>query len=183
MAYSVELSESALRELGKLDPPHRKRILKFLQGRVAKLDNPLHPGGRASWRPTFGFSQTLGSSVVEDPAPNPEVLSARRAVCERGESSRRTATTIDRPPVHVVPVLARAPFPCHADAPGHSAPKLVNIILPFSANRPILCHLQKWNFRKTGGFRGILIVNVCHLVIRRTGRISARQNARREEEQ
>ena len=40
MAYSVELSESAARELGKLDPQHRKRILKFLQQRVAKLDNP-----------------------------------------------------------------------------------------------------------------------------------------------
>ena len=40
MAYNVELSESAERELGKLDPSQAKRILKFLHQRVAKLDDP-----------------------------------------------------------------------------------------------------------------------------------------------
>lgn len=40
MVWSVELSESTDRELGKLDAQHRKRILKFLHGRVAKLDDP-----------------------------------------------------------------------------------------------------------------------------------------------
>ena len=40
MAWSVELAESADRELAKLDPQHRKRILKFLQGRLAKLNDP-----------------------------------------------------------------------------------------------------------------------------------------------
>jgi mRNA interferase RelE/StbE len=40
MAYSVEVSESADRELGKLDPQHRGRILRFLNQRVAKLDDP-----------------------------------------------------------------------------------------------------------------------------------------------
>ena len=40
MAYSVELSESADRELGKLDAQQGKRILKFLHERVAKLDDP-----------------------------------------------------------------------------------------------------------------------------------------------
>ena len=40
MAYNVELSESADRELGKLDAQQAKRILKFLQERVARLDNP-----------------------------------------------------------------------------------------------------------------------------------------------
>lgn len=40
MAYSVELSESADRELGKLDAQQAKRILKFLHERVAKLDDP-----------------------------------------------------------------------------------------------------------------------------------------------
>lgn len=40
MAYSVELAESADRELGKLDAQHRKRILKFLQERVSKLEDP-----------------------------------------------------------------------------------------------------------------------------------------------
>jgi len=40
MAWAVELSEEADRELGKLDPQHRKRILKFLYQRAAKLDDP-----------------------------------------------------------------------------------------------------------------------------------------------
>ncbi len=40
MAWSVELSEPADRELGKLDAQHRKRILKFLYERVARLDDP-----------------------------------------------------------------------------------------------------------------------------------------------
>ena len=40
MAWKVELSATADRELSKLDPQHRKRILKFLQERIAKLDNP-----------------------------------------------------------------------------------------------------------------------------------------------
>ena len=40
MAYSVELAESADRELDKLDARQRKRILKFLHERVAKLDDP-----------------------------------------------------------------------------------------------------------------------------------------------
>jgi mRNA interferase RelE/StbE len=40
MAYSVELSESADRELSKLDAQQAKRILKFLHERVAKLHDP-----------------------------------------------------------------------------------------------------------------------------------------------
>lgn len=40
MAWRVELAESAARELAKLDPQHRKRIVKFLHERVAKLENP-----------------------------------------------------------------------------------------------------------------------------------------------
>ena len=40
MAYSVELAESADRELGKLGSHEAKRILKFLHERVAKLDDP-----------------------------------------------------------------------------------------------------------------------------------------------
>ncbi len=46
MAYNVELSESAERELGKLDAPQAKRILKFLHQRVGKLDDP-HSVGEA----------------------------------------------------------------------------------------------------------------------------------------
>lgn len=40
MAWSVEVAESAERELGKLDPQQRKHILKFLYERIAKLENP-----------------------------------------------------------------------------------------------------------------------------------------------
>ena len=39
MAHNVELSESANRELSKLDVQQAKRILKFLQP-IAKLDDP-----------------------------------------------------------------------------------------------------------------------------------------------
>ena len=40
MAWKVELSLQADRELGKLDPQHARRILQFLGERVAKLDDP-----------------------------------------------------------------------------------------------------------------------------------------------
>jgi len=40
MAYSVELALGVDRELDNLDVPIRKRILKFLNDRVAKLQNP-----------------------------------------------------------------------------------------------------------------------------------------------
>ena len=40
MAWKVELSEEADRQLDKLDPQIARRILKFLHERVAQLDNP-----------------------------------------------------------------------------------------------------------------------------------------------
>ena len=40
MAWKIEVSAGADRELSKLDPQHTKRILDFLRDRVAKLDNP-----------------------------------------------------------------------------------------------------------------------------------------------
>jgi mRNA interferase RelE/StbE len=40
MAYSVELAESAERELSRLDAQQSRRILKFLSERLAKLENP-----------------------------------------------------------------------------------------------------------------------------------------------
>jgi len=40
MAWTIELSADAERHLKQLDPQHTKRILKFLQGRVAKLEDP-----------------------------------------------------------------------------------------------------------------------------------------------
>ena len=44
MAYGVELSIAADRELGRLDVQHRKRILKFLREHAAKLDDPRSVG-------------------------------------------------------------------------------------------------------------------------------------------
>jgi mRNA interferase RelE/StbE len=40
MPWKIELSVEADRELRKLDPQQAKRILKFLQERVARLDDP-----------------------------------------------------------------------------------------------------------------------------------------------
>ena len=40
MAWSVEFSIDADRELNKLDPPQARRILKFLSERVARVENP-----------------------------------------------------------------------------------------------------------------------------------------------
>jgi mRNA interferase RelE/StbE len=40
MPWSVEFSETAARELSKLDLQHSHRILKFLNERVARLDDP-----------------------------------------------------------------------------------------------------------------------------------------------
>jgi mRNA interferase RelE/StbE len=40
VAHNVELSESADRELGKLDVQQAKQILKFLHQGIAKLDDP-----------------------------------------------------------------------------------------------------------------------------------------------
>ena len=40
MAWNIELSLQADRELGKLDPPQKKRTLKFLHERLAPLENP-----------------------------------------------------------------------------------------------------------------------------------------------
>ena len=40
MAWKVELSEEADRQFDKLAPQIRRRILKFLYERVAKLDDP-----------------------------------------------------------------------------------------------------------------------------------------------
>jgi mRNA interferase RelE/StbE len=40
MAWKIELSQEADRQLHKLDPQIVRRILKFLHERVAQLDNP-----------------------------------------------------------------------------------------------------------------------------------------------
>lgn len=53
MAWKIEFSGEAERELSKLDGQAKRRILKFLQERVAKLDNP-RTIGKALQRPHFG---------------------------------------------------------------------------------------------------------------------------------
>ncbi|MGH9519956.1 MAG: type II toxin-antitoxin system RelE family toxin [Terriglobales bacterium] len=40
MGWTIELAQSADRELAQLDPPQRKRILTFLRDRLARLDDP-----------------------------------------------------------------------------------------------------------------------------------------------
>ncbi|MGB2623736.1 MAG: type II toxin-antitoxin system RelE/ParE family toxin [Candidatus Acidiferrum sp.] len=53
MAWKIEFSAEAERELNKLDGQVIQRILKFLQERVAKLDNP-RSMGKALQGPRFG---------------------------------------------------------------------------------------------------------------------------------
>jgi mRNA interferase RelE/StbE len=53
MPWKIEFSAEADRELSKLDGQVIKRILKFLQERVAKLDNP-RSIGNALQGPRFG---------------------------------------------------------------------------------------------------------------------------------
>jgi mRNA interferase RelE/StbE len=40
MAWKIEFSPAADRELSKLDAQHARRILKFLHERLARLDDP-----------------------------------------------------------------------------------------------------------------------------------------------
>jgi mRNA interferase RelE/StbE len=40
MAWKIEFSVAADRELSKLDAQHSRRVLKFLHERVGKLDDP-----------------------------------------------------------------------------------------------------------------------------------------------
>ncbi len=53
MAWKIEFSAEAERELNRLDGQDIKRILKFLHERVAKLDNP-RSVGKALQGPRFG---------------------------------------------------------------------------------------------------------------------------------
>ena len=49
MAWKVELDPAAERELDKLDPQVARRILVFLHGRVAVLDDPRSIGEAPGW--------------------------------------------------------------------------------------------------------------------------------------
>jgi mRNA interferase RelE/StbE len=45
MAWTIEFAPEAARELNRLDPQHARRILKFLNERVLRLENPRSVGG------------------------------------------------------------------------------------------------------------------------------------------
>ena len=45
MAWRVELDRAAVRDLGKLDRQAARRVLAFLHGRVAPLEDPRSIGG------------------------------------------------------------------------------------------------------------------------------------------
>jgi mRNA interferase RelE/StbE len=53
MAWKIEFSEPADRELNRLDPQQSRRIRKFLLGRVAKLEDP-RSVGKPLQGPHFG---------------------------------------------------------------------------------------------------------------------------------
>ena len=44
MGWTIELDQEAVRDLEEFDPPVARRILAFLQGRVAALDDPRRMG-------------------------------------------------------------------------------------------------------------------------------------------
>jgi mRNA interferase RelE/StbE len=46
MAWKIEFDRAALKELDKLDKPVARRILKFLNDHVGKLDDPRKIGAR-----------------------------------------------------------------------------------------------------------------------------------------
>jgi mRNA interferase RelE/StbE len=53
MAYAVELAVTVRRQIEQLDFQQKRRILNFLHGRVAKLDDP-RSIGEALHGPKFG---------------------------------------------------------------------------------------------------------------------------------
>lgn len=73
MAWKVELDPAAERELGKIDPQIARRILAFLHGRVAQLDDPRSIGEAlkgsklgAFWKYRVGDWRIIAS--IEDSA-------------------------------------------------------------------------------------------------------------------
>lgn len=49
MVWAIDWQEKALKELKKLDKPIQKKILKFLNRRIAKLENPRVSGKPLSY--------------------------------------------------------------------------------------------------------------------------------------
>jgi mRNA interferase RelE/StbE len=46
MAWKIEISPAALKQLNQLDKPVSRRILRFLHERIGKLDDPRTIGGK-----------------------------------------------------------------------------------------------------------------------------------------
>jgi mRNA interferase RelE/StbE len=73
MAWKVELDRDAERDLDKLDPQIARRILKFLYGRVAQLEDPRSIGEALKgsrlgefWKYRVGDYRII--SIIEDSA-------------------------------------------------------------------------------------------------------------------
>lgn len=73
MVWKIEFDSAAERELGKLDPQTAKRILVFLRGRLAALDDPRSIGEALKgsklgefWRYRVGDFRIIAS--IEDGA-------------------------------------------------------------------------------------------------------------------
>ena len=73
MAWKVELDPAAERDLDKFDPQNARRILAFLHGRLAKLDDPRSIGEAltgnrlgAFWKYRVGDYRIVAS--IEDSA-------------------------------------------------------------------------------------------------------------------
>ena len=70
MAWKIYLSGNALKQLRKLDKPIANRILKFLRGRIEKLDDPRKIGERLQgplgdfWKYRVGDYRIIAS--IED---------------------------------------------------------------------------------------------------------------------
>ena len=67
MAWQIEVTETAAKQLGKLDRAEAKKITLFLQQRLASLDDPAasaepytahtsQPSGATAWETTESFA-------------------------------------------------------------------------------------------------------------------------------
>lgn len=68
MAWKVELSQEADRQLDKLDPQIARRILKFLHQRVASLDNPRSIGETLHGSKLGEFWRSIASATIASSA-------------------------------------------------------------------------------------------------------------------
>ena len=89
----IDLAASAKRDLRKLDPQIAKRILNFLNDRIAKLDNPrslgnvlIGPELEDYWRYRMGDWRILVDIKDDDSLFLVMRVGHGRSVCRRGRS-------------------------------------------------------------------------------------------------